>query len=72
MSGFAGAIQSLGNTIDLAGNLLRNLTDENRLLRMRNEEQAFALARLIVAFDVMRIVGTPAWSWLPRMRFGRT
>ena len=45
MSSFTGAIQSLGHTIDIAGNSLRNLTDENRLLRIQNEEQAFALAR---------------------------
>jgi hypothetical protein len=57
MSSFTGAIQSLGHTVDIAGNSLRNLTDENRLLRIHNEEQAFALARLIVAFDVMRMNG---------------
>jgi hypothetical protein len=44
-------------TIDIAGNSLRSLTDEDRLLRIQNEEREFALARLIVAFDVMRMNG---------------
>ena len=46
MSSFTGAIHhSIGHAIDIAGNSLRNLTDENRLLRIQNAEQAFALAR---------------------------